>query len=50
MGQMAGVADEHPQLDALGGQRPRHMVAYKTRRACKKYLHSSEQCSVYNAQ
>jgi hypothetical protein len=37
--QIAGFADQHPQLSAIRGQCLRHMMAYKTGRACKKDFH-----------
>ena len=39
-----------PQLRALGGQRPRHMVPHKSRRACKENFHISGQGSVNSGQ
>jgi hypothetical protein len=40
VGKFAGFADQHAQIGALGGQRARHMMAHKPRRACQEDFHS----------
>jgi hypothetical protein len=40
--QFAALANEEAQLGALRSQRKGHMMAYESRRACEKYLHSLE--------
>jgi hypothetical protein len=39
---IAGFANQKPKVGSLSGKRPRHMMAHKSRSACKKNFHSFE--------
>jgi hypothetical protein len=39
VGKIAGSADQHPQICALGSECASHMMAHKPGRACKENFH-----------